>query len=89
MNVILNWVSFQLSQRKGTICKIRKEYIKNIIFRGSNRGIHWRQIHIYYRVFLFYLRPSPMYFPIFSSKIEEFHNRVFMSFINPKFYDAL
>ena len=32
MNVTLNWVGFQLSQIKDTICKIRKEYIKNIPF---------------------------------------------------------
>ena len=53
MNVTLNWVSFQLSQIKGTICKIKKEYIKNIFFRRINRGIHWRQTYLYYRVFLF------------------------------------
>ena len=32
MNVTLNWVGFRLSQIKNTICKIRKEYIKNIFF---------------------------------------------------------
>ena len=53
MNVKLNWVGFQLSQIKCTICKIRKKYMKNIFFRGRNRGIHWRQTHLYYRVFLF------------------------------------
>ena len=33
MNVTLNQVGFQLSQIKDTICKIRKEYIKNIPFQ--------------------------------------------------------
>ena len=37
MNVTLNWVGFQLSQIKGTICKIRKEYIKNIPFQRKKQ----------------------------------------------------
>ena len=32
MNVKINWVGFQLLQVKCTICKIKKKYIKNIIF---------------------------------------------------------
>ena len=32
MNVKLNWIGFQLLQVKCTIYKIRKEYIKNILF---------------------------------------------------------
>ena len=55
MNVTLNWVGFQLSQIKCIICNIRKKNISRIFFfRGKNRRIHWRQTHLYYRVFLFY-----------------------------------
>ena len=37
MNVKLNQVSFQLLQVKCTICKIRKEYIKNIPFQKKKQ----------------------------------------------------
>ena len=35
MNVTLNWIGFQLSQIKNTIYKIRKKYIKTILFQKN------------------------------------------------------
>ena len=50
MNVIINWVDFQLSQIKILFVKLENNISRIFLFRGRNRWIHWRQIYLYYRV---------------------------------------
>ena len=47
---IMNGLFFNIYKLKGVNCKIKKLSFKIFFFREKNRGIHWRQIHLYYRV---------------------------------------